>query len=693
LSISPVLPAGLTFNTTDGTISGTPTVASTPAVYGVTAANSGGSVTTSLTIAVASAPLLDLGHADPVEFIRTTSSRVLSLDSAGHWILQDYSAGTTLASGDSGCGAAGCSQFVPGSAGEAPIYLPIDIAGTVMIDGSASGVELRSSADGHLLTSVAGQYAWWQLASDGSYFCGGTSTALTAWSAAGQVIVTKSGDYSKALTFAAPGQILVGNGAAGQSVIETISVATGTSSLGSAFQGQFGAWFSDGSAFLTTLVGGSTGQTTVWTYSNASVQQGGVAQVSGTASNVHGIGNWWWAFDPLAGALSLYQVGSSGSPVLSNNYGIDSNAVVSGSTIGVLVYGTGQLTIINLSGNTPATSTYTVPSVNLETYAAIPGGAWVTGNTWGVLFDGATEGATQPRYLTLGTAWSIAGGTNYFSVAVASGKIFNYDASNNTLVSTINFSASQLAASSSGAVLAAAADYLDGLNVPSRSLSIYSLPAGDLTTTFTYVAPTSATLAMAVSAAGDMLAAQLSNTSGCGFEVVDIAGGASLLCGPAAWSGRALGNLQLSPDGTLVLASSGPLLQPTTDIYKNGSLVTTVAASGTNWLDNTRFLANTFIENIGGEATYTGTVIYDSSGNMLSKPSLPELDSLDVVTSDTIYGPASNSIYSVTSAMVTWASANPNRPVGNLNAGAIGGSEVVFSSGSLVLAEPYSPAQ
>ena len=562
-----------------------------------------------------------------------------------------------------------------------------------MIDGSASGVELRSSTDGHLLTSVAGQYAWWQLASDGSYFCAGTSTALTAWSASGQVLVTKNGDYSKALTFAAPGQILVGNGAAGGSVIETISLATGASSMGPAFQGQFGAWFSDGSAFLTTLVSASTQQTTVWTYSNASVQQGSVAQVSGTSLSVYGVGNWWWAFSQLTGALSLYQVGSSGSPVLSNNYGINSNAILSGSTIGVLASGAGQLTVINLSGGTPATSTYTVPSVNLETYAAIPGGAWVTGNRWGVLFDGATAGANQPRYLTLGAAWSIAGGTSYLSVAVASGQIFNYDTSNNTLVSTINFSASELLASASGAVLVAAADYFDGQNEPSRSLNIYSLPSGNLTTTLTYVTPTSTKLPMSVSAVGDVLAAPLSNTSGCSFEVVNIAGGTPLLCGASAWSGGALGNLQLSPDGTLVLASSGPTLQPTTDIYKNGSLSTTVAASGTNWLDNTRFLADTFVENVGLEATYTGTVIYNSSGGAQSMPSLPQIDSLDVVTSDTIYVPASNSINSVTSATVTWTSANPNRPVSNINAGASGGSEVVFSSGSLVLAEPYSAAQ
>ena len=51
-SVSPTLPAGLSFNTANGTISGTPTTVTTSATYTVTATNAGGSSTATLTIQV-----------------------------------------------------------------------------------------------------------------------------------------------------------------------------------------------------------------------------------------------------------------------------------------------------------------------------------------------------------------------------------------------------------------------------------------------------------------------------------------------------------------------------------------------------------------------------------------------------------------------------------------------------------------
>ena len=54
-AVSPALPAGLTLNTTTGVISGTPTTEIGAASYTVTASNSGGSTTASLSIAVVSA--------------------------------------------------------------------------------------------------------------------------------------------------------------------------------------------------------------------------------------------------------------------------------------------------------------------------------------------------------------------------------------------------------------------------------------------------------------------------------------------------------------------------------------------------------------------------------------------------------------------------------------------------------------
>ncbi|MBJ7391562.1 MAG: putative Ig domain-containing protein, partial [Chthoniobacterales bacterium] len=53
-AVSPALPAGLTLNTSTGVISGTPTTLATAANYTVTAANTGGSTTAALNLAVIS---------------------------------------------------------------------------------------------------------------------------------------------------------------------------------------------------------------------------------------------------------------------------------------------------------------------------------------------------------------------------------------------------------------------------------------------------------------------------------------------------------------------------------------------------------------------------------------------------------------------------------------------------------------
>src|SRR5205085_8570998 len=51
-SVSPALPAGLSLSTSTGVITGTPTALATTAGYTVTATNSGGSTTATVTIAV-----------------------------------------------------------------------------------------------------------------------------------------------------------------------------------------------------------------------------------------------------------------------------------------------------------------------------------------------------------------------------------------------------------------------------------------------------------------------------------------------------------------------------------------------------------------------------------------------------------------------------------------------------------------
>ena len=152
---------------------------------------------------------------------------------------------------------------------------------------------------------------WWKLASDGSYFCAGNGTSLACWSPSGQLLFSKSGNYFNAVAFATPTALLVALGSAGQDVIETVSIASGTSSVGPAFQGKFYAWFVDGTAFLTTAAVTNT----VSVYSPASALEDSRSLPS--LRNLTGQGNWFWTW-PLVGdtqgPVTIYAVGNSALP-------------------------------------------------------------------------------------------------------------------------------------------------------------------------------------------------------------------------------------------------------------------------------------------------------------------------------------------------------------------------------------------
>jgi hypothetical protein len=672
-AISPALPAGLVFDTTDGSISGTPTAAAAASMHTVTATNSGGQSKATVTLAIAAAPLIDLGHSSEVELIRYANTSLISVDEVGHWVLQTYGSGAILASGDGACS---CSL----SLGGVPIYPPVDVAGTTAIDNASSGIEVRSAASGQLLATIPGEFSWFKLASDGSYIATGNATALTAWSTAGQALLTLAGDYSKAIAFSALGQIQVALGPAGTNVIQTIAVPSGTSSVSPTFQGVFNSWFVDGARFFT-----NTGAT-VWTYSSAGVQQD-ITQLTSDDPFLVGQGNWFWTFGS-GSTLDIYKVGASTSPAFTDPV-FEPTAIASGMTIGVLEEDSNQLTVIDLSGATPVSANYTLPIDSFAAYAAISPSSWVVGNGYGVIFDGASLGG-QPRYLTLGQAVSIAAGTEYFSVATASGEILYFDANTDAMSGTVNFASSQLAMSSDGTVLAAAALASPLQNPPDTHVNVYSLPSATLINSFPF--GPGFPVEISLSGTGTVLAMVPSSTSGCDAEVIAVTGGTPIWCATTGTPDT----VQISPDGTLVAASTAPSRGgTTTTIYTNGALTTAVNGWVVGWLDNTRLLAEQFgQENMNPEPVYEGADIFSPSGTNLGAAYIPQLQTLQAVTSDSIYSPQTNTIMSVTTRATSWASADTTCPDLDSacpfpNAGAVTGSQVIFSSGALVLAQPY----
>lgn len=673
-SINPSLPAGLSFDTTNGSISGTPTAASASVNYTVTATNSGGQVNASLTISVAAAPLYDLVHATQVVTMRATATRVVSIDAVGHWVLQNYSTGATVVRGDfpqcSWCASA--PVFAPG-------YYPVDVAAGVMIDPVSTGVEIRSSNDGSLLGTAVGQFSWYYLASDGSYLCTGNKNGLTVWSTSGQATFTHSGDYSTSVVFCAPGQVLAALGPAGQSVIEAVTVPGGVDSVGSSFQGRFQTWFADGSGFLSSL------GTAVWVYSDSAVQED-LLQVTQATSpgKLGGAGNWFW----ICGGQYVYQVGSSASPAYSYGSGCTGGTTYSAPMlIGVAGTSNGNVGVLDLSGATITQSTCQIGTLSVSDFAWVPGQSCLVGSTRGVILDDASS-STQPRYLSDGQVFSVAGGTAYVSFATASGNIYTFDASTNALVSTINFPAGHLSMSSAGNVLAALADApVLGTGTPDTTLNVYSLPSGSVIGTF----PSSLKItSMSLSGSGTTLSlTSISTNGGCDAETVLVSGGAPTWCDTTGTAGA----LQVSPDGQLVASTvdtMGQLGGPAwiTNLFNGGVLATAITGESIGWLDDTRLFVNNFIQQ-KYSTTYNGVTIYSPTGTVVSNLALPQMRKIQPVTSDTLYSPDLNSLYSLTSAAATWMSADAVTYTTLTESGAVAGPEVVFASGAYVLAQPY----
>jgi Putative Ig domain len=675
-SISGSLPAGLTFSTTDGSIAGTPTAAAAAASYVVTAENSGGQSKVSLTLAVQSV-LLNLGNTGGIDHIRLANSRVLSL-AGSSWVLWNAGTAAVVATGAEAC-LTPPTELFPACATE-PLA---DIAGSIVIVETKAAFEMRSASDGSLMAtlSVPAGVTWWRLATDGSYLSAGGPSGLTVWLPNGTVAVSRTGDYSSAITFAAPGAVQVGLGPAGASVIETISVPSGSSSTGPTFQGQFNSWFEDGGQFLT-----NTGNT-VWVYSASATQED--IKALPTITSLTGQGSWFWTND---GTVTVYKVGASGSPAGTFSVGSLTPAIPSGMTIGALEVAlvgspttvAGVVHIIDLSGASPVMVDHATPAYDNTAYAATSSSQWLVGNANGTLLDGSSLGGTL-RYFGFGAALSIAGSAQRVAVSTAIGKTLFFNVTTGALEGSIDspnftgFPGSQIALSADGSVLIA------GSTGDGGAVQVYSLPSG----TLTYSWPAATFLSFALSdsgtALGQILESCVAGSCTATRQVTAPTGGAVI------WSDTNNPNtvqpIRLSPDGTLIAVSSIAAGVASTNIYRNGVLVTALPGWAVSWLDNTHLL----VQNSGGVtgsgpgAASTSSVIVDPSGTTLSTPTPHDFeDPFQVVGPDSIYVLKQNSIFSVSTGAPTWSTLSPSSGVG-----AVAGSYVVFVSGNQVISQPF----
>jgi hypothetical protein len=664
-SIHPALPAGLVFGETDGRITGTPGALADPQSYLVTATNSGGTSQATLTISVESGVLLELGHADSIDLLRLTATRALSRDTRAHWVLWNLATAEIVAQGEGACEPIGCNEG----------RLPVDLAGATVVIQTSAGLEIRAAADGRILATVPGEISSWKLASDGTYVVVANATALRAWTSAGDLLFTRSGNYSSALAFAVPAEVRVGHGAAGANVIEQIAVPSGVTTTSSPFAGTFHSWFLDGARFFTNVAA------TVRVYSAAAVQQDLAALPELTG--LTGQGNWFWVERNPGSHLDVYAVGASTTPAATYP-GLSSTVSASGTQLAVLTGGEGQVRIVDLSGATPASQEYVVPPCP-RAFGINATGTWLLGNCSGVLLDGATLAGTV-KYFGYGAAWSVAGSDTRIAIATASRGILHFDASTKALEGTIPFSASHIELSSDGALLAAAANVNYGQYSPDRSLNIYALPAETIIDARPYTYDGTPSLRqMSLARSGDFVAEILAESGTITRQVTPVGGGSPTFSDSGSGSLFVEERFQLSPDGTRVAIST---VGPVTNIYENGSLVSAVPGQVVDWIDQDRLLVNDYV---GEDNHYGSATISDVSAATLGTPALPELMTLQPVTADTVYSPGQNSIFSLVTGAAIWTGSRPASRSKVLleDLGAVAGPWVVFASGAQVRIEPH----
>lgn len=710
-TVSPALPSGLVLDATTGAVHGTALAPSPLTSYVVTWVGTSETAKAAflLTVTPSYNTLLDLGHVNPIVSLHFANGNLFSEDAVGHWVLWNQSSTAMLKRGEAPRGALPC--FIGGADCTSYKVWPADMAGSTLAIGLTNGLELRSSADGHLLSIITSPAvdvlarlttSWWKLAPDGSYISAGYSGGLFVWSPTGTLLFSKTGDYSTAQASLSTSQIQIALGPAGGNVIETIALPSGTSSVGAAFQGTFKGWFLDGARYLTAQ------GNAVWVYSSTSVQKSLVTLP--TTGGLGGEGNWIWTSNPYTvgttppttNNVTLYPVGSGTAAASYTGF------LVAGvpSSLTLALASTDGMTIVDLSGTTPASTTYPGPfalssitNKNVDSnvgFAANSPTQWVAGFTDDRILDGSSLSGTT-RYYGQGDIKSIAGSAGRTALALAQGKILYFDPTSTTAQGTINLVSNKLLLSSDGTTLAAGDLGPDCTTPSNMQLDVISLPTQTVVNSWTYgTSCTDAFLAgFFLSGSGTKIGRSVyGGHSTKSRQVSAVAGGAALWADTVNYDFAApLTDLEpttLSPDGTrLAVSTQAPPNSTTTNttayLYNNGTLVQAVPGWTLGWVDNNQILVNNYTP-VGSNSflAYSNVTIYNASGVAGSTVPLPQLTSFQPVSSTSIYSQDLNTIFALPSGATSWTT---SLPYGGL--GAVAGPYVVFLSGSRVLVVAY----
>ncbi len=656
-SVQPALPAGITLNPATGAIGGNPAAVTPRSDYAVTAQNSGGSVVHNISLAVASAVLVDLQLPTGSVPVSATATRLLA--GGVQWSLWNATNRTPIARG------AGLSTPRP------------LLAGNTFLVRTTDTVEAHDVADGALLATVPydGTRSWWALARDGSYFAIGGSSGFTIYSRTGAQRATRAVDYSASLAFADNTTLRIAKAPSGANVFENIDAGDGTLVVSPAFLGTFHSWFGDGQRFFS-----NTG-TTIRVYSLASTQEDifslGTLEIYNVS--IAGYGGWFTFHDnSYSKPVNIYAVGNSAAPAASFP---TPNALEPNIFGGIFAISQGghQWRIVDLTGNTLNSALVDVPDdISDYGYASFTASdaqhIWLS-DSFSRIYDGST-GTSAPQYLGFGSVFDIAASPAKIAIATHGHGIQIYDAQSRVLERAIALHASRLSMSADGSMLAAATSTATSSpqTGDDRTIQLYSLSSGAEINAWPFV----------VDANNDTTFPRALRLSLNGTTLV-IANTAY----PAA-GGPAIGTGWLpSPDGTYVTDTSG-VAGPnmTTNLFQNGVLRQAVPGDAKAWIDDNHLMVNRYAYISTSIWDYNHTEIYDLAGVLQGSVTLAHFPrDVQYAGNNEVYDKVYNDIMSLTSGQVVWTSPN-SLPSSVFLKGAVAGNEVVFLTNDAVRIEP-----
>lgn len=628
----------------------------------------------------ATGAVFELGHAIGVGKLRQANGRVLSRDGTGRWVLWDVATKALVASGE---------PLVESCM--APFTCPaddIEMAGNIFLVHVAGAVELRDAGDGHLILNVPieapvnlGNWTFppFGLAADGSYLWVGSHINLRAWSAAGALLFTRSGDYFTGMVnidpkppvvyvVAEPAEIRIGRSTT--HVIEYVDSSTGASTMSAAFADTFNSWFLDGGRFFTNL------STTVRIYSKDVVQEALVALPS--IQSLAGQGGYFWTTN------GIYQVAQPAAPPqalpggaltpIGNLIAVPDVQINSQAT---------QITIVHLDPGGITTETVAVPFASASVFAADGSGNWSVSAADGVVLDSVNLLAHKGP-LSCGKAFAIAGAdTGLAAVGTPGGGVLTFHGSGAALAlqGAVPVRGEQIQASADGTVLAINSGHAYGF-WPDETTRLFSMPSAVEIHEWPllYNQGTAKSLARMALARGGTMLGQITDVAKFGTHtysrsVTDLTGSTTSFMDQVMVpisSPPPFPAIYLSPDGTLVAAidASGTATQ----IYKNGALVDVTSGVAAGWIDDDRLLLD-------------GTKIHSLAAAMnVASVALPcTTKGFGVVDANHVYCPSTNTIYDLTSSAAVWTGS-----ASGLGIGAIAGGYAVYAKDHHIYAEAYS---